>query len=127
MPEQRRFPPPWSDEKASASFEYGPIAFWKMFFRFVDYPILCLNLGFEISDICRKAIRRRSAHTPRAVFALQGPNRKVWIYVAHEPSMRSFDQTANGERAKRDANGQALAYAYFEEEPRRQSAAKQEA
>lgn len=54
MPEQRRFPPPWSDEKASASFEYGPIAFWKMFFRFVDYPILCLNLGFEISDICRK-------------------------------------------------------------------------
>jgi hypothetical protein len=55
--------------KTSASFEYGPIAFRKMFFRFVDYPILCLNLGFEITDIRRRAVWLRSAHTPRAVFA----------------------------------------------------------
>jgi putative transposase len=69
-----------------------------MFFRFMDHPILCLNLGFEIPDICRKAVQRRSAYTPRAVFALEGPNRKVWIYVAHEPSMRSLDQGASEPR-----------------------------
>jgi hypothetical protein len=77
-----------SDEKASASFKYGPIAFWKMLFRLVNDPILCLNLGFEISNIGRNAIQRRSAHAPRAIFALEGPNRNVWIYVAHELSMR---------------------------------------
>ena len=55
-----------------------------MIFRFVDYPILGLNLGFEISDICRRAIRRRSADAPGAVFALLRPNRQVRIYVAHE-------------------------------------------
>jgi hypothetical protein len=41
-----------------------------MIFRFVDYPILGLNLGFEISDICRRAVRRRSADAPCAVRAL---------------------------------------------------------
>ena len=55
-----------------------------MIFRFVDYPILGLNLGFEISDICRRAIRRRSADATCAVFALLCPNRQVRIYVAHE-------------------------------------------
>jgi hypothetical protein len=70
--------------------------FWKMFFRFMNYPVLRLNLGFEISDICRKAIQRRSAHTPAAVFALECPNRNAWIYVAHESSMRSLDQSASG-------------------------------
>jgi len=93
-----------STKKAPASFEHGPIVSRKMIFRFVNYPILCLNLGFEISDICRKAIQRRSAHTPRAVFALEGPNRKVWIYVAHEPSMRSLGQTASGDRAASKAD-----------------------
>jgi hypothetical protein len=83
-------------QKASASLKYGPIAFWKMFFRFVDYPILCLYLGFEISNISRNAIQRRGAHTPRAIFALEGPNCNVWIYVAHEPSMRLLDQGASG-------------------------------
>jgi hypothetical protein len=83
-------------QKASASFEYGPMAFWKMFFRFMDYPVLCFNLGFEISDICRKAVQWRSAHTPAAIFALERPNRNVWIYVAHEPSMRSLGHGASG-------------------------------
>jgi hypothetical protein len=55
-----------------------------MIFRFVDYPILGLNLGFEISDICRRAIRRSGADAPCAVFALLCPNRQVRIYVAHE-------------------------------------------
>src|SRR6516165_2860743 len=71
--------PPWSDEKALATFKYGPLASRKMIFRFVDYPILRLNLGFEISDICRRAIRRRSADAPCAVFALLCPNRQVRI------------------------------------------------
>jgi hypothetical protein len=74
----------WSNEKTSATFKYRPLASRKMIFRFVDYPILGLNLGFEISDICRRAIRRRSADAPCAVFALLCPNRQVRIYVAHE-------------------------------------------
>jgi len=42
-----------------------------MIFRFVYYPILCLNFGFEISNICRKPIQRRSADAPPAIFALE--------------------------------------------------------
>jgi hypothetical protein len=90
----RRFPRPWTVEKPSV--EFALIAANEMIFRFVEYPMLGFNLGFEISDICRWAIRQRSADTPRAVVVLQWPN-QAWIYVAHKPSMRSFGWIANSE------------------------------
>jgi len=90
-----RFPPPWSVEKPSV--EFAPVAASEIIFRFVDYPILGFNLGFEISDICRRGIRQRSADAPRAVFACSGLIVRIWICIAHKPSMRSFGWIANRE------------------------------
>jgi len=50
---QWRPPPlPAAAEIASASSDNGRVSSSKMILRFVDYPILGLNLGLEISDVC---------------------------------------------------------------------------